>query len=152
MTRKKTGSAKTTRSNKETYEVMIKAIGKKYGDIFTSDELLHFPCQHLCTIDKLWVKYSDGRFGFSIQKEMYESIAGKPNAKYDKEALNKLCKTVGWRKEEGDFINYSELYFNTKITSGYLPLCVVWGRNFGCFGRSWRKLYDLFSRIETCKP
>ncbi|WP_413172564.1 protein kinase domain-containing protein [Anabaena azotica] len=54
-------------ADKETYEVMIKAVGKKSGDWFTSNELLNFPCQDLRTIDQLWVEYSEGRFGFSVQ-------------------------------------------------------------------------------------
>ncbi|BAY20996.1 hypothetical protein NIES2100_07400 [Calothrix sp. NIES-2100] len=50
----------------ETYRVMIQALGKNEGDYFESEELLNFPCPDLRTIDRLWVKYSNGHFGFKI--------------------------------------------------------------------------------------
>ncbi|HCQ20444.1 MAG TPA: serine/threonine protein kinase [Anabaena sp. UBA12330] len=88
-------------ADKETYEVMIKAVGKKSGDSFTSDELLNFPCQDLRTIDQLWVEYSKGRFGFSVQKEIYLSVGGKLRS-YEYEAFSRFYRTVGW-----DYINYN---------------------------------------------
>ena len=36
----------------------------------------NFPCEDLRTIDQLWVKYSDGRFGFSVQKRIYQNLGG----------------------------------------------------------------------------
>ncbi|WP_442950015.1 GUN4 domain-containing protein [Nostoc sp.] len=62
--------------------------GKKDGDWFTSDELLNFPCTDLRTIDRLWVKYSNGHLGFSVHKEIYlsKSVGGKADGKYYKEA------------------------------------------------------------------
>jgi hypothetical protein len=84
-------------ADEETYEVMIKAVGKKSGDWLTSDEILNFPCLDLRTIDKLWVKYSEGRFGFSVQKEIYLSDGGKPDGKADLKALNRFHRSVGWR-------------------------------------------------------
>ncbi|MBW4600116.1 MAG: GUN4 domain-containing protein [Calothrix sp. FI2-JRJ7] len=37
-------------------------------------------CQDVYTIDSLWVKYSGGRFGFSIQKQIWESLKStQPN-------------------------------------------------------------------------
>ncbi|WP_082209880.1 GUN4 domain-containing protein [Fischerella sp. PCC 9605] len=73
-------------ADEETYRVMIQAVGKKDGDWFTSEELLNFPCTDLRTIDHLWVEYSNGQFGFSVQKEIYLSVGGKPDGKYYEEA------------------------------------------------------------------
>lgn len=58
-------------ADSETYKTMIRAVGKKSGDWFTRYELLNFPCTDLLTIDQLWVKYSTGKFGFSVQKQIY---------------------------------------------------------------------------------
>jgi hypothetical protein len=55
-------------ADRKTHEVMIRALGKKSGDGFTRDELLNFPCTDLRTIDRLWVTYSQGQFGFSVQR------------------------------------------------------------------------------------
>ena len=85
-------------ADQETYKVMIKSVGKKSGEWFTSDELLNFPCQDLRTIDQLWVKYSEGRFGFSVQKEIYLSVGGKADGEYDSDAWEKFVEKVGWNK------------------------------------------------------
>jgi serine/threonine protein kinase len=97
-------------ADKETYEVMIKAVGKKSGDWFTRDELLNFPCQDLRTIDQLWVKYSQGRFGFSVQKEIYLSVGGRLGS-YEPETFLRFYETVGW----GGSIKYNTL------PEGHLP-------------------------------
>ena len=56
-------------ADEETYRVMIQAVGKGRYEEFNENELLNFPCTDLRTIDRLWVKYSNGHFGFSVQKE-----------------------------------------------------------------------------------
>ena len=34
----------------------------------------HVPCKDLCTIDRLWLKYSNGRFGFSVQRRIISEL------------------------------------------------------------------------------
>ncbi|MFM2060515.1 MAG: hypothetical protein RLZZ507_185 [Cyanobacteriota bacterium] len=125
----------------ETYEVMIKAVGKKSGDWFTSDELLNFPCKDLRTIDQLWVKYSNGRFGFSVQKEIYLSVGGKPDGEYDSVAWVRFAKKVGWKNEEDKWIEKVKFY--TSAPKGHLPVSLDWRLSWiedeweGLEGLSW---------------
>lgn len=100
---------------------MIQAVGKKDGGRFSTDELLNFPCTDLRTIDQLWVKYSNGKFGFSVQKKIYLSVGGKMDGKYyDEEAWNKFGDKVGWRKNYY-WISYSKVTFETNAPTGHLP-------------------------------
>jgi hypothetical protein len=128
----------------ETYRVMLQAVGKKDGDWFTDDELLNFPCTDLRTIDRLWVKYSNGKFGFSVQKEIYLSVGGKPDGRYYAEAWEKYCEVVGW-KVEGSYIEYLEVTFNTSA-KGHLPKKIIEGHLPKKI-----KFDSVFSRIETCE-
>ncbi|CEJ46833.1 GUN4 domain protein [Umezakia ovalisporum] len=127
----------------ETYLVMLRALGREPGDWLRTEELLNFPCTDLHTIDKLWLEYSGGKFGFSVQKEIYLSVGGKLDGSYSQEAWLKLCDRVGWRV---DFWNFGFTY-EIDVTSawrGHLPRWRVFrfaGKRVGCF----------FSRIETCK-
>ncbi|MBX9259516.1 GUN4 domain-containing protein, partial [Desmonostoc muscorum CCALA 125] len=82
-------------ADNETYLVMLQAVGRKEHDWIREKEFLNFPCKDLRTIDRLWVKYSNGRFGFSVQKEIYLSVGGKLDGKYDKEAWEKFRDTYG---------------------------------------------------------
>ncbi|HBL13423.1 MAG TPA: transcriptional regulator, partial [Cyanobacteria bacterium UBA11162] len=35
-----------------------------------------FPCTELQTIDQIWINASQGRFGFSVQKDIYVQSGG----------------------------------------------------------------------------
>jgi hypothetical protein len=64
------------------YRLMIQVLGKRYGHYFTAEELITFPCADLLRIDGLWVLYSQGRFGFSVQKEIYVCCGGELDGEY----------------------------------------------------------------------
>jgi hypothetical protein len=108
-------------ADEETYRLMITTVGKEEGQWFSSEDLLSFPCEELKAIDGLWVKYSQGRFGFSVQKEIYLSVGGIADGRYDEKAWNKFCHKIEWQKE-GEYvpINYADL------TPGHLPLVRLW--------------------------
>ena len=78
----------------------------------------NFSCQDLRTIDKLWVKYSNGNFGFSVQKQIYQSVGG--TKEYDSKVWRKFGDKVGWRKG-GQWLHYSELTFSKEHYRGHLP-------------------------------
>ncbi|MDJ0734743.1 MAG: serine/threonine-protein kinase [Nostocaceae cyanobacterium] len=109
-------------ADRETYLVMMKAVGKKYGDLFYSDELLNFPSTDLRTIDNLWVKYSNGHFGFSVQKQIYLEVGGIPDGNYDDEVWEKFGDRVGWRMKNG-WIGSDNVTYDTESPRGHLPRC-----------------------------
>jgi uncharacterized caspase-like protein len=136
----------------ETYLVMIQAVGKKENDYFESDELLNFPCTDLRTIDRLWVKYSNGRFGFSVQKEIYLSCGGKADGKYYKEAWDKYGDRVGWKVDNNWTINTDTCQtINTSAPLGHLPSTIL--IEFFCSLRiygGWSSRSSLASRLVNC--
>ncbi len=110
----------------ETYLVMLKVVGRSRGDWIRDEELLNFPCTDLRTIDSLWVKYSSGRFGFSVQKKIYLEVGGIPDGKFDREAWEKFGDRVGWRRVNNKtWINNSQVTFDTTAPVGHLP-CWMW--------------------------
>ena len=58
------------------------------------EEVENIPCRELKVIDELWLKYSRGRFGYSIQEAIYKSIKGS-NA-YNSEVWQVFGEMVGW--------------------------------------------------------
>ena len=103
----------------ETYRLMITEVGKEEGQWFSEEDLLNFPCEPLKAIDGLWVKHSGGRFGFSVQKEIYLSkeCGGIPNGKYRKEAWNKFCHVNGWQEKD----QYMDVVYDISSPRGHLP-------------------------------
>ncbi|MBR8839509.1 MAG: GUN4 domain-containing protein [Stigonema ocellatum SAG 48.90 = DSM 106950] len=102
----------------ETYLVMLKVVGRGEGDWIRDEELLNFPCTDLRTIDNLWVKYSNGRFGFSVQKNIYLEVGGIPDGRFYEEAWEKFGDRVGWRVKES-WILYRSVTFDTQAPVGH---------------------------------
>lgn len=113
-------------ADEETYRLMITTVGKIEGDWFEAEELSNFPCDELQAIDDLWVKYSNGRFGFSVQKQIYVECGVKPDGAYPGDDIwEKFGDRVGWCKE-GKWLSYPQLRFDVSFSSpkGNLPACV----------------------------
>jgi predicted NACHT family NTPase len=135
-------------ADEETYRLMITTVGKEEGQWFEPEELLNFPCEELLAIDGLWVKYSNGRFGFSVQKKIYLECGGIPDGQHYKEAFEKFGDRVGWRKNKKRVFN---VMYSTSSPNGHLPVAWIGGMVFAVLKRA-KVARILFSRIETCKP
>ncbi|MHC0066526.1 GUN4 domain-containing protein [Nostoc sp. UIC 10890] len=130
-------------ADEETLAVMLKASGRKSEGWLDSESINNFPCTDLRTIDKLWVEYSNGHFGFSVQKRIWENV-GKDYEKFG--------ERVGWRKGMfgnetknwlSNWLSYLDLTFTTASPQGHLPAPIFY-RLIVC-------MVVLFSRVETCK-
>jgi ribosome-binding protein aMBF1 (putative translation factor) len=133
-------------ADEETLAVMLKAAGRETKGWLNTESIETFPCRDLRTIDHLWVKYSHWRFGFSVQKRIWESVGGKLG-EYREEIYKKFGDRVGWLVKE-EWLVYSDLTFALDAQEGHLPsnyeVAGGWGGRFGSLG-------SLFSRVETCK-
>ncbi|WP_375342016.1 GUN4 domain-containing protein, partial [Okeania sp. SIO3B5] len=52
----------------------MKVARRNFTHLLDTEDIDNFPCEDLHTIDQLWVKYSDGKFGFSVQMEIYQIL------------------------------------------------------------------------------
>ena len=102
----------------ETAERMLEAAGRESQGYLDIEDVKNFPCQDLGTIDKLWVEYSDGKFGFSVQKKIHRDLGGTKD--YDKKVWEFFGDKVGWRKG-GSWLSYSDLTFSEGHYMGHLP-------------------------------
>ncbi|NCR39359.1 MAG: TIR domain-containing protein [Microcystis aeruginosa W13-11] len=160
-------AGKWKEADRETGKVMCQAAGRTSEGWLREDDIRSFPCEDLRTINQLWLHYSGGKFGFSVQKEIYESL-GYTRVYRDYE-WQKFGDRVGWKKG-GEWLKYSDLTFNLELApSAHLPAlgCVgcelvelaplerlVWG----C-GSFWLVVFEqgdsaysfLAQRLVTCK-
>ncbi|NEP38348.1 MAG: hypothetical protein F6K35_03355 [Okeania sp. SIO2H7] len=72
---------------------------------------------NLRAIDQLWVKYSGGKFGFSVQKKKKIYRNQDKTKDSEIEVLNNLCESLGWRKQ-GEWLLYNDLNLELE---GVLP-------------------------------
>jgi hypothetical protein len=109
-------------ADEETYRLMITTVGKEDGQWFDTEDLLNFPCDDLKAIDGLWVKYSNGKFGFSVQKQIYVECGATLDGQHPGDKIwYEFCDRVGWRKA-GEYLNYRDLKANPSFSpTGEFP-------------------------------
>jgi hypothetical protein len=139
-------------ADNETHDLMIRTVGKEAGQDFSSEELLTFPCADLLRIDGLWVQYSQGKFGFSVQKDIYVRCGGKLDGKYYAKPYAHFFQAVGWCKEGSKQYDSINEIFENKTYKEYDDLIfssenAVWGH----LPLGWGLPFFLFSRIQTCE-
>ena len=111
-------------ADQETARVMLEISGKTDKDNLIPDDVIKFPCSVINLIDRLWIKYSNGRFGFSVQKKVYESMGGTFDiSQIDMKVLHKTTEKLGLRLNGKD-IPYKELNFSLEAPKGAFP--VAW--------------------------
>lgn len=123
-------------ADKKTGQLLLQITkGVDEGDLDTNaiDQL---PCDDLEKIDQLWKEYSDGKFGFSKQNQIYRAIGGTD--KYDSVVWKDFAELVGWFEDE----NWLTGVYSIDAPSGHLPFLEV------------RQTIDddvkFFSRIAAC--
>lgn len=107
-------------ADKETAALMLKASGRE-GWLRVAD-IEAFPRQELQIIDKIWREYSCDRFGLSVQKRIWQSIADTHKSEW--KAWCCFGDRVGWRLK-GNWLAHSTLNFTPQAPEGELPSLVV---------------------------
>ncbi|MEH2364021.1 serine/threonine-protein kinase [Nostoc sp.] len=105
-------------ADQETNRVMLAVAGRKKAGWFDSESIDSFPCEDLRIIDQLWVKYSNGHFGFSVQKRIYQSLGGTRH--YDSEIWEAFGDRVGWR-DRGFWIGWDSVVYGMEAPLAHLP-------------------------------
>jgi hypothetical protein len=133
----------------ETLVVLFKAAAQEHEGHLDIKSIETFPCADLRTIDRLWVKYSHGRFGFSVQKRIWESVVResvglKPSDYY---YGMEFPDRVGWSVNQ-KWLFESDLTYGENAPEGHLPTyCRLYGHGWQ-FTR--RTISSLASRLVSC--
>lgn len=105
-------------AEEETVAIMLKVCSRQREGFLRVEDIEKFPVPDLRTIDQLWVKYSNGRFGFSVQTSIWQSIGGTKYA--DWEAWCRYGETIGWYVK-GSWLWWNDLTFTLNAPVGHLP-------------------------------
>ncbi|MDB9340312.1 serine/threonine-protein kinase [Nodularia spumigena CS-336/02] len=131
----------------ETSNLLVSIACPKNGRWLDSESIKRIPCEDLRIIDKLWIHYSNGLFGFSVQNLIWKRVKGN---------VDEFGNSVGWRVNNS-WIKYSQFTFSLDASKGHLPsylefLGFVW--KSGWFGDYWdgdlSRVYALASKLTQC--
>lgn len=128
--------------------LMLKAAGREKDSWLTDEALQQIPCQDLRTIDQLWMKYSNKRFGFTVQKQLWQSEKNHQDA--DWEIWSRFCQLVGWRVN-GNWVVYHHLNFTSNAPTGHFPHKVGLGSYVGLRVERVSWISSLVSKLTDCK-
>jgi hypothetical protein len=114
-------------ADQETASLMFRVVGrerKSFTDKLDFTDLREFPCEDLSIIDGLWLKYSKGKFGFSVQSRIQKESEKKRSSVL--EVAASFEGRVGWKIGKNIFqsryLKYNELTFdNEGAPNGHLP-------------------------------
>ncbi|MDJ0576010.1 MAG: GUN4 domain-containing protein [Xenococcaceae cyanobacterium MO_234.B1] len=145
----------------ETTRAMLQAANREKEGWFGKEDIENFSCEDLRIIDQLWRESSQGKFGFRVQKEIWQSN-GSPTIDSPIENWRKFYIEVGWKTEEsgiessGGYVSYHNLGAFKDINlsrRGNLPygagdIFMVGGSMVGRGDIVWLRRRILFSRCE----
>ena len=120
---------KWQQADTESWKIMCISLSKPIGTYLFKSDIENLPNSNLKIIDNLWIKYSKGRFGFSIQKKIYDRV----EADYFK-----FCAAIGWPTYNSLDSANSDYYYSLKAPIGHLPTRIwmggsQWWRHAGTF-------------------
>ncbi len=116
-------------ADKETSKVMLLAVDREKEGWLRELDIDKFPCTDLHTINQLWKQHSKGKFGFSVQKQIYLSMGGTKD--YDQGIWASFGERVGWAEVEHrgfllrsvSVVWYKNLCYNLTVARpGHLPI------------------------------
>jgi serine/threonine protein kinase len=98
-------------ADRETWALMCGILGKSLGTPFQPSDIEQLPCLNLQTINDLWLHYSQGRFGLSVQKQIYESVGRD---------YERFCDRVNWSTTNAH-TSFQILKLSQEAPEGHLP-------------------------------
>jgi serine protease Do len=112
----------------QTYQLIdriIKTAKNKNQSMFIElKTIAEFSCNDIRTIDALWKKYSDNKFGFSPQQKVWRTV--NQNGDFSTQTWRQFATEVGWKtgdvNSSSGYLLYEELNFNPNgAPVGHLP-------------------------------
>ncbi|MDF5717073.1 MAG: GUN4 domain-containing protein [Rhizonema sp. NSF051] len=104
-------------ADQETRLIMLNIARREKEGWLDINSISNFKSTDLRTINQLWMKYSHGHFGFSIQKSIWQDVKNNAQA---------FSYRVGWRIL-GKWVYHHSLTFSLDALPGHLPF---WGRGW----------------------
>lgn len=133
-------------ADKETIQLIMDIAGQSDLEELSPADIKNFPCNGLRVIDQLWRTHSNGRFGFSVQLQVYQSLGGtlETTIEQNTELVETWGDRLGWR-ENNRWRKCDELDYSLAAPVGCHP-SRWWNSPYGS------KMTNYFlGRLMTCE-
>ena len=108
-------------ADRETLKIILSLVGREKQYWLNLENIENIPCKDLDKINQLWINYSNGKFGFSIQKLIWIELGGKPGI-YNVAIADHFIQEVGWGENHQ---RYKNITYKLSAPDGHLPFRVT---------------------------
>ena len=122
-------------ADRETGQLLCQAAGKTSGLYLSGSDIRRCDCEDWKILDALWRRYSQGRFGFSIQVQIYQQV-GKDYPQF--------CQRLGWPIHNPASLE-DALHFSLSAPVGHLP-----SRRWFGSAEHWRHIEYVGKKLANC--
>lgn len=107
----------------ETKRLLLELMHREKDGWFQPDGIKNLSPQSLLVIDNLWVRYSDGRFGFSVQSKIWHGLdcRSSPEMAIQTRSENKFGKAVHWYVNSIWLSPWDAFNYEAQSVKGSLP-------------------------------
>lgn len=107
----------------ETKRLLLELMRREKEGWLQPDDIKKLSLQALLSIDKLWIRYSDGSFGFSVQNKIWRSLGCKssPEVAIQTMSENRFGKAVHWYINNLWLSPWDAFDYETQSVRGSLP-------------------------------
>jgi hypothetical protein len=135
----------------ETKRLLLEIAGRERAGWLLVEDVKSISPQALAAIDRLWVKYSNGRFGFSVQRDIWHQLGCKSadNMQIQTISENKFGECVRWRVGSRWLSQWDDFNDDLQAPPGSLPRAYIFALNgWWSFSNGWTGYFLLnFDRI-----
>jgi GUN4-like/DnaJ domain len=107
----------------ETKRLLLELASREKEGWLRPEDVESFSPQALSAIDQLWIKYSNGRFGFSVQSKIWYKLGCNSSASTSTQTIseNKFGQSVYWRKGSTWLAPWDSFNYDIQAPQGSLP-------------------------------
>lgn len=104
-------------ADQETKQLLYEITSRQEEGFLNIEHITEFPKYVWIKLDNLWIEHSNGKYGFSAQQRIWQSM-GSP--RYYIDGWEEFGKRVGWFIN-GSWIENSEVQYTNQALKGHLP-------------------------------
>ncbi len=127
-------------SDHETKRLLLELAGREEEGWLLSGDAKSISPQALLAIDRLWIKYSNGHFGFSVQSKIWRTLGCKSSNDIHVQTVseNTFGKSVNWRVGGRWVSQWDSFNYHLQSPQGSLPREYIFALNgWWSFSQGW---------------
>lgn len=141
----------------ETKAILLKIMNREEAGWLSEEDVRNLPVSTLAAIDRLWVRHSNGRFGFSTQSKIWRELNCKTDSWMFAQSKSE-CKfgaQIGWYVNNIWLLQWDSFKYGFRAPAGSLPREYIFALDgWWSYSQNWSshllwRFEEVFLRLES---